>query len=278
MKKIFTLSIGLLFAVTAVMSQACGSNGSSVCTPAGGPVGGGFGNSNNFACAEQNLAYSYNIQFSMYDYFDYLGGQNVDSIEFVSINNLPCGLCWAVNKASKRYVALEDGCIKISGTTNDAVGQYKLDLSLKAWINGGGTGLPIPASLVDSAGIRMYLRVQSAGGSCAAIDTTPSALNLLASVNCPLSIEERNENFLSLNVSPNPMNNSAEVRFMAIDAGNYVMAVTDASGRIVQSTELETKIGENKIIFSRENLNAGIYFISVGNSNGKFTKRITIAD
>ena len=188
MKKIVS---PLMFIVFVLMSfkgnaQACISPTSGV--PLGGPAAGGFDDPNTTPCVVQGVGYSHDIQFTMYSSFDFLGHQNVDSIEFLSIDNLPCGLCWGVDQLDKRYTANEDGFLRIQGTTSDAVGQYKLALTLKVWINGGTTAQTIPANLVDQTGIRVFLRVKTSAGSCPSVDTSASATNLTASVACSPSV------------------------------------------------------------------------------------------
>src|SRR5688572_21763457 len=156
MKKIiFTL----LFFVTSLtlnnlFAQACANP--TACSPSGLIFDGGFEHPDSTPCVIQGVAYNHAIQFKMYSMFTFpgVGDVTVDSIEFVSIDNLPCGLCWSVNQTDKRYSADEDGCISIVGTTNDPTGQYKFALVLKAWINGNGPSVPstlvnVPSTLVD---------------------------------------------------------------------------------------------------------------------------------
>ena len=177
----------LLFALVAVhilSAQYCGTTSSSV--PTGGPLAGGFEDPNTVPCAVQGVAYSHAIQFTMFSSFDFIGHQTVDSMEFLSIDNLPCGLCWSVDQADKRYLASEDGCLSITGTTTDFAGQYKFALSLKAWINGSPTPQTIPAQVVDQTGIRLFQRVKTSGGACANVDTSVIGNNLTASLVCPV--------------------------------------------------------------------------------------------
>jgi hypothetical protein len=168
--------------VSYTLSSNCGTcvSGPSACTPTGGPVGGGFEDASATPCATQGVPYSHAVQFTMYDVINFAGQQDVDSAEFVSITNLPCGLCWALNKASQRYSAYEDGCLTINGTTNDTAGQYKFAITLKIWINGQASPLSVPANVVDQIGIKLFQRVKTPSGPCAAVDTSAGAANLTA--------------------------------------------------------------------------------------------------
>ncbi|MCW5908248.1 MAG: T9SS type A sorting domain-containing protein [Chitinophagales bacterium] len=279
MKKLFftLFSVSSLFAL--INAQPCGGDGPSVCTPTGGPASGGFQDPNTIVCAIQGTPYTYTTQFTMFSQFNFQGQQQVDSIEFVSIGNLPCGLCWAVNKANKRYVADEDGCLTISGTTNDPVGQYKFALSLKAWINGNPVGITVPPSLVDQTGIALYIRVKSgAPVLCPNVDTSANANNLTASASCPVGINELAGSISEFKIMPSPMNSQATVSFYAEKQGNFTLRVTDVTGKEVIVSEMEVKQGYNTAIIDRNGLPAGLYFLNVSDGKNVVTKRFSIAD
>lgn len=277
-KLLFTfLSVSSFFVFTN--AQPCGGDGPSACTPSGGPPAGGFQDPNTIPCIEKGVAYNNSIQFTMFSQFNFQGQQQVDSIEFVSITNLPCGLCWAVNKANKRYAANEDGCIKISGTTNDTSGQYKLALSFKAWINGTPVGITVPASLVDQTGIALFVRVKdNAGSNCPNVDTSSNANNLTASASCPVGINELAVNISEFKIVPNPMNLQATVSFFAEQQGNFTLRVTDIAGKDVVVLPINVKQGYNTAIINRNGLPAGLYFINIGDGKNAVTKRFSITD
>lgn len=280
-KAIFTISFlsSVLFA-NNILAQACSSGSNpSACTPTGGPSSGGFEDPNTTQCVVQGVAYNYSIQFTMFSVFNYLGTQNVDSIQFTSIDNLPCGLCWAVDQTDKTYTANEDGCINIKGTTNDAPGQYKLALALRAWINGtGGAGLPVPASLVDQTGIRLLLRVKTVAGTCVVADTSANANNLSASLTCPVGINDLIESVSSVTLVPNPMNSTGVLSFVSKKVANYIVRISDVTGRIISSKEVEAKQGVNSIAIERNNLPVGAYFLTLSDGKNTVTTKLSIAE
>src|SRR5687767_5263812 len=111
MKKIATF-FTFAFLNLYTSGQYCGIAGPSICTPQGGPVNGGFENSNNLPCITQGSSYSNALQFKVPASFLFSGSTLIiDSIQFDYIVNLPCGLCWTVNKTTKRYRANESGCM-----------------------------------------------------------------------------------------------------------------------------------------------------------------------
>ncbi|MES2619655.1 MAG: T9SS type A sorting domain-containing protein [Bacteroidota bacterium] len=279
MKKIiFTLS--LLFSVffsAQLLAQACGSV--PACTPQGGPLSGGFDESSTIPCAVQDSAYNYSAQFTMFTTFNFQGSQVVDSIEFVSIDNLPCGLCWSVNKPNKRYVASEDGCLNIRGTTNDAAGQYKLAIALNAWINGNTNAFPVSATLFDGTDIRIIFRVKTAAGTCVTVDTAANAPgNLTASISCNTGVSDLISEFSSLRITPNPINSNSVVSFTSTEILFCTMRISDVTGKIVVSQEIEAKQGANSIAIEKNDLAAGVYFLSLTDGKNATTTRFYVTD
>lgn len=280
-KLIFTLCfISASALMMQVSAQSCGSNGSGACQVTGGPSGGGFQAPNTVPCAEQGVAYSSAMQFAMFSTFNFLGQQDVDSLEFISIENLPCGICWAVNQTDKRYSSNEDGCINLSGTTTDAAGQYKLAISVKAWINGQANGQTIPASLFDQTGVRLYLRVKSNGGTCVGVDTAAnSSANLNATQGgCATGINELSSSVSSLSIVPNPMNSEAVFSFMAEKNADYTVRITDVTGKEVSVKQVEGRTGENRVAIERNNLPIGVYFLLLTDGKNVVTKRFSVTD
>ncbi len=49
-----------------------------------------------------------------------------------SIANLPCGITWSTDQVDNRFEPGELGCILFTGTTNDPIGQYNLEIYVKA--------------------------------------------------------------------------------------------------------------------------------------------------
>jgi hypothetical protein len=279
MQKIYTLFIFCL-SVFGAIAQSCGNDGSSVCTATGGPPGGGFWSMDSLPCAVRGTAYNGVVEFTMFNTFDFQGFQTVDSIEFINMTNLPCGLCWAVNKTSRRYKAGELGCLKFSGTTNDASGQYKLEFGLKAWINHEtDTGKYIPPFLVDQTGIRFFVRVKdNAGSNCTPVDTSVNANNLTASATCPEGISQIDGVISSLTIAPSAFGDKAMVSFFAERSGSYDLKITDITGKMVSSKTLEIVRGNNSSVIERGSLLAGIYFLSLTDGRSAITRKFTIVN
>ena len=204
MKKLLLiiLTFTATFTYNNANAQWCGTVNNTITnptTPAGFPI------PDSIACAQQGVPFSVAIPFKMYAQFTYIGTHDLDSITINTIGNLPCGLCWSLNKASKTYAANEFGSLNITGTTNDAVGQYNLRLNITAYLTANpGVGQTITPNTVDAAGIKIWLRVTN-GGVCASVDTSQNGANQVATTGCPTGINEVEANVSSVNIMPNPM-------------------------------------------------------------------------
>jgi len=277
-KSIFTLLVSSLFTIGA-NAQYCGGSGSSACSPTGGPSTGGFQDPNEIPCIERGEGYSQSIQLSMFTEFNFQGQQSVDSIQIDAIGNLPCGICWRTNKATNRFKANEDGCIILTGSTNDPAGQYKFAFTMTAWINGGAQGIQVPASLVNQTGIKYFVRVKNNGStSCPNVDTAANATNLTASASCTVGTNDLNQTITALAIQPNPMNSHAVVSFQAEKSAVFTLTITDITGKIVAFSTLNAQAGANTTSIERNGLPAGMYFLSLSEGKSVSTKRFTITE
>ncbi|HWB64775.1 MAG TPA: T9SS type A sorting domain-containing protein, partial [Chitinophagales bacterium] len=279
MKRIITgaLMIAALLSSTNIFAQYCGNSGPLICIPSGGPQSGGFFPSDSIPCIVQGQTYSGNLQFYMFTTFDFQGHQNVDSIQFDvpdgGLGNLPCGICWSTNKASNTFAAGEQGCLHFTGTTNDAVGQYKLEINLNAWINGNTTAFPVSYDLVDMTGTRMWLRVVAPSTNCPAVDTSSGANNLTASTNCPTGISDVSSDLASLSINPNPVNSVSNVSFAVSEAATYTVRITDLTGKVISNRQISAHAGINTFTIQKADLANGVYFLTLNNGKVSVTHR-----
>lgn len=266
-----------LFSASFIHAQYCGSSSPSECTPAGALAQPGFQHPDSLPCAVQGVSYDEAIQIKMYDLFTFGGNNNVDSIEFLKIDSLPCGLCWSTNKTTNRFKANEYGCIRIVGTTNDAAGQYKLSLNLRAWINNQTIGIPVGPSLVDGAGIKLFVRVQSSSGTCSSVDTSAGAMNLNPTpALCANSVNDLSNDITDLNIFPNPLNAASVISFNSAKGEQYTLRITDVTGKLISERMISTKPGVHRESIGSGNLSAGVYFVSLSNGRDALTKRVSV--
>ena len=278
MKKILLaiLTISASFAINTANAQWCGTVNNLIANPNAAI---GFPYPDSIPCAEQGVAYHEPISFQMYSQFVYLGTQSIDSVTIDTIWNLPCGLCWTLNKANRTYAANEFGVLNITGTTNDVVGQYNLRLQVTAFINHNPQGVPIQnPNTVDAAGIKIWIRVAAPNTQCTATDTSINGTDQVAAVNCPTGINEVATNVASVNIMPNPMGSSAQLYFTAEKNANYSVKVTDIMGKVISVKEIQANPGVNTSTIERGNLSAGIYLLSISDGVSSVTRKFTIVE
>lgn len=270
MKKVFTIFAFIGLGISQVNAQACSgvstelpnTSVTDVLTPT----------SATLPCAVQGVPYNETITFKVPRDVTEPESVTVDSLEWVSISNLPCGLCWRVDRATKLYAHDEFGVITISGTPNDAVGQYDLLILVKAKLEGISTWES--AQDASLANIGLSVRVQADGGSCAAYSTNPGRNAACVTT----GINDVNNDIRKVTVAPNPMNNSATVSFLSEKTGNYTISVMDILGKTVSVKTIKAIAGNNTAVIERNNVPQGIYFVNITDGKSTATQKVVIAD
>jgi len=87
----------------------------------------------------------------------------------------------------------------------------------------------------------------------------------------PTSINESDESMKAL-IYPNPNNGSFTISMEDYNGDNYNMQVTDVSGKLVYSEELNSSQSNINL----NELNKGMYFVSVSDGTNQVVKRIVI--
>jgi len=265
MKKIFTS----LFLIGAFASSSFAQ-----CTPfSTTPAGTLYPTVDNLPCIIPGQAYSETVSFKIPAAVTVPQSADIDSVEFALIGNLPCGITATLNKASKRYNGDEIGCFQLTGTTNDAVGQYKLDIQFLAWLT--GTTTPVGPVSSELANLVYYVRVKD-GANCPNVNTADPG-NTAAS-NCPTGIAEASKDIKGISIQPNPMNQAAVVTFDSEKSGVYNINTLDMLGKVVNSFSAEVSAGLNTINIERNNFPNGIYFLNISNGKSSATQKFVIAD
>lgn len=176
MKRFFVLVaiMAALLSSPPVNAQYCGgASGSNICTASTSLHNTGFApREDTLPCIIIGQPYDQVIQFHTPSTFT-AGGytDNLSFLQIDTISNLPCGLCWAMGASNFQINGNATGCIKISGTTFDAPGEYQLHIIVDATT----TFLGFPTDNTDQdlavQGLRYFLRVKFPGDTCARLDT-----------------------------------------------------------------------------------------------------------
>lgn len=85
-----------------------------------------------------------------------------------------------------------------------------------------------------------------------------------------------NESNNSLKAYPNPSSESITIEYTATQEENSNIQIKDLTGRTVRSFNYKTIAGENKTKLSVNDLNAGVYFISLQLNKTSISKKIVI--
>ncbi len=272
MKKLFTLlSLTLFFG--ASYAQYCGSSQVHYANPTNHY---GFPNLDSIPCIIQGANTTLDLPFQTYQSFTAQGNTvTIHGLRIDTMSNLPCGLCWSTDTSTNEFQPGAFGTFRIQGTTNDAVGEYKVHLILSVNTQNQGT-YDIQGIDADAGGVYLYLRVKANGGNCAPVDT--NSLGLTASTSCPTGINDVKATVSALTVQPNPMTSEANVTFASEVAGTSKLTITNIVGSVVYQSAIATKVGENTTTINKGNLPAGIYILSVGNNKATASRKFVIAE
>lgn len=275
-KLIFTLSTLTLMA-TAANAQYCGGSATSVCTPRPATDTAGLTPTpQDLPCIVRGVAVDQVIFFEFFKSYN-LNGTNltINSFKLDSIGNLPAGLCWKTNKANNTFAGGEVGCIRVTGTTTDPSGQYKLKIIATV-----ATPL-VTLSKQDAetlASLRYYVRVNCSGVTCPDVDTTTGKTTPFISYNqtCTVGLEEASKDFNSLTVVPNPFSSSSTLSFVAEKDENYTVTITNIIGAVVATKNVAATVGPNEVKIERNGLAAGVYIVNLSNGKATEPRRIVI--
>jgi LysM repeat protein len=176
-KSVITYLSLLVFGFATINShaQTCGGSGPSACTPQSGlPDTEGFYPSDTaLPCVVDGQAFNQVISLVVPDS---AAGFPLDSLRISTLTNLPCGLCWASGNVNNTFYGGKAGCVRVSGISNEAAGEYNILLYAEAWVHLFGASVELGPLNADSAlGIYYYVRVHENGEACAPVDTAQGA-------------------------------------------------------------------------------------------------------
>lgn len=80
-----------------------------------------------------------------------------------------------------------------------------------------------------------------------------------------------NRESANLVIYPNPVNNEATIEFVANETETIQLQVLDQLGKIVMQFDVNTNIGLNSFSFQKRELNRGMYFCKIVNSNSEYS-------
>jgi hypothetical protein len=81
----------------------------------------------------------------------------------------------------------------------------------------------------------------------------------------------------TLNISPNPIARTANVKYTLTEPANVILKLFDISGQLVQTIAQHTGSKQGSAILNRDKLSAGIYILRLETSRGNLTRKIIIS-
>ena len=161
MKTIYALLWGcaLLLLSHNVSAQGCDSLSDFEFESSGLGITQGFASSDILTCVTVGQPSELLIPFVAYSTVSSATGTDtVTQISFGTPTNIPCGLCWGMNKTSHTYGPGESGCFLIRGTSTGTVGQYVLNSPVTLTLASGGTQQTTAITLGGTSG-KIVLRL-----------------------------------------------------------------------------------------------------------------------
>lgn len=130
---------------------------------------------NETECLVQGEPYNQTVTMKNFTEINF-GGQviQIDTLRIDSLGNLPSGISYQFSKQSRVFLAGEVGTIDFTGTTNDTVGDYEMDIYIFVVVNVDGSQLKLPGKLSDiidtynvtGFDLEYYFRVRASGEAC----------------------------------------------------------------------------------------------------------------
>lgn len=93
----------------------------------------------------------------------------------------------------------------------------------------------------------------------------------------PLRVVDKLSDF-AFAVSPNPMTEQTQINLEVVNTGNYNVAISDVTGKLISTVHAGTlSFGNHRFNVSKEQLpSAGIYFVQVDNGQGRQVQKLVV--
>ncbi|MEE2953564.1 MAG: T9SS type A sorting domain-containing protein [Bacteroidota bacterium] len=195
---------------------------------------------------------------------EYIGHWPVDSMELISLTGLPNGLTYGCDISSCMLPGDFLTCAFLTGTTNDPVGVYPIDILVNVYTHGD---IQIP--LLGPYPIETDL--YSALGS---YETLPGYKVVINGSSTGFALYNSNELIL-LESFPNPSHGNMYIQFNSPSVRNIEFFVTDIFGRIIYEDIFLSKEGLNTIELS-EDFPSGMYLYTIKTYDKSLSKHMMV--
>jgi Secretion system C-terminal sorting domain len=205
-----------------------------------------------------NHAYNQSVTVNVPNSFQNIPITSVQIATSGAVTNLPAGLTYSCDPPNCLFVAGQLGCIRLYGTPTVAnTAPDTLDLGIKTTVNSalGPIPLEFPSQLPGDNHYYLALKTEA----------------------CLVGTYDHNVNLGYVKSAPNPFSNETTITAESIVPGDFQFEVFDLVGQRVHARVVRLDAGVNTFTFDGSNLPNGSYFYSLGNRDGKVSRRLVIA-
>jgi hypothetical protein len=177
-----------------------------------------------------------------------------------AISNLPAGLTYSCDPPNCVFGVSTLGCIRIYGTPTAAnIAPDTFDLGITTAIN--TVQIPFPIALTFPGGLpgnnHYYLALKDA--------------------QCLVGTYDQHSSLGYVKSAPNPFSDQTVITVESIVPGDFQFEVFNLVGQRVHARAVRLDAGVNEFTFDGSTLPNGSYFYTVGNRDGKVSRRLVIA-
>lgn len=212
----------------------------------------------NDACISH--PYNQSITINIPPNFQGIPLNNVSIAATGAILDLPVGLTYSCDPPNCVFLPNTLACIRIFGTPTTAnTAPDTFDLKIRVAINSliGTFNLNFPDEIPNLPDPHYYLALKDA--------------------QCLVGTYDQNVGLGYVKNVPNPFSNETTIQVESIKPGDFKFEVFNLVGKRVFAQELRLDAGVNEISFDGSSLPNGSYFYSIGNRDGKVTRRMVVA-
>ena len=102
------------------------------------------------------------------------------------------------------------------------------------------------------------------------MNTSATNFNSLIQGNAVAALTE------SLALFPNPTTDRVNLRYSAVEEGDYTISIVDVVGKEVLMQKANFTLGDNTLDMNTENFASGLYLVKVSNENQSLTTKLLI--
>lgn len=259
-KTLLTFSLMAIVSVTASLAQTCVRDSSLLQT--GGLLSPPYWDTitmqYNLQDACINHAYNQSVTVNVPPSFQNIPLVSVAIATSGAVSNLPAGLTYSCDPPNCVFNAGSLGCIRLYGTPTSAnMAPDTFDLGITTTVNTALGPIPLifPGQLPGNNHYYLALKTEA----------------------CLVGVYDQNPDLGFVKSAPNPSSGATTITIESLIPGSYQFDVFDCYGRRVHHRSLKLDAGTNEIQLDASRYPNGLYLYSIGNQQGKVTRRLAIA-